>query len=81
MDPAGGRAQRPLDPLADPGGHHPAPAARGATGGGGVAPAGQNQRQERLFRITFVEGPRTAPGPDGGTMVEAKIHVEVANAA
>lgn len=48
--------------------------------GGGVDPPGAPVPRPKLFRITFLEGPRTAER-DGGRIVEAKIKVEVENAA
>jgi hypothetical protein len=48
--------------------------------GGGVHTSGRPDSPSRLFKITYLEGPRAAPGADGRTIVEAKIHVEVANA-
>jgi hypothetical protein len=48
--------------------------------GGGVHPADTPLHRPKLFRITFLEAPRTAEGA-GGRIVEAKIRVEVENAA
>lgn len=49
----------------------------------GITPttADQLPRPERLFHISFAEEARTVARPSGGTIIEAKVHVEVANAS